>query len=89
MQLVKAIFVTYTSFFISLKVKFEGFGIQFHFLLKLFLWMKCFLNGIKNLGFACTSNLAFITTISYSYDLWMFKGGVDTFALMINFINES
>jgi hypothetical protein len=46
-------------------------------------------NGKKTLDFHVLSNLAFITIISYSYDLWMFKGGVDIFALVINFIYES
>ncbi len=43
----------------------------------------------KTLDFHVLSNLAFVATISYSSDLWMYKGGVDTFALVINFINES
>jgi hypothetical protein len=29
------------------------------------------------------------TTISTSFDLWMSKGGVDTIALMINYLDES
>jgi hypothetical protein len=29
------------------------------------------------------------TTLSTSFDLWMSKGGVDTFALVINYLNES
>jgi hypothetical protein len=33
-------------------------------------------------------NLASITLISTNFDLWMFHGGVDTFALIINFVNE-
>jgi len=34
-------------------------------------------------------NLAYATTISYNFDLWMSKGDVDNFALVINFLNES
>jgi hypothetical protein len=33
--------------------------------------------------------LAKATTLSASFDLWMSKGGVDTFALVINYLNES
>ncbi len=29
------------------------------------------------------------TTLSTSFDLWMFRGSVDTFALVINYLNES
>jgi len=29
------------------------------------------------------------TTIATSFDLWMSKGGVDIFALMINYLDES
>jgi len=34
-------------------------------------------------------NLKIATTISANFDLWMFHGGVDTFALVINFLNEA
>jgi hypothetical protein len=33
--------------------------------------------------------LAYATTISCNFDLWMSKGDVDTFALVINFLNET
>jgi hypothetical protein len=33
--------------------------------------------------------LAETTTLSTSFDLWMSKGGVDTFALVINYLYES
>jgi hypothetical protein len=33
--------------------------------------------------------LAKETTLSISFDLWMSRGGVDTFALVINYLNES
>jgi hypothetical protein len=42
----------------------------------------------KTLDLHVFSNLASIATISYSYDLWMSKGNVNTFALVINFLNE-
>jgi len=32
--------------------------------------------------------LAMATTLSVSFDLWMSRGGVDTFALVINYLNE-
>jgi hypothetical protein len=34
-------------------------------------------------------SLAYATTISCNFDLWMSKGDVDTFALVIIFLNES
>jgi hypothetical protein len=33
--------------------------------------------------------LEFATIVSYGFGLWMSKGGVDTFALVINFLNET
>jgi hypothetical protein len=33
--------------------------------------------------------LAKATTLSANFDLWMSKGGMDTFALVINHLNES
>jgi hypothetical protein len=30
-----------------------------------------------------------VTTLSTSFDLWMSRGGMDTFALVINYLNES
>lgn len=33
-------------------------------------------------------NLAFAFTIFASFDLWMFKGDLDMFSLVINFFNE-
>ncbi len=35
------------------------------------------------------SKLTKATTLSASFDLWMSKGGMDTFALVINYLNES
>ncbi len=34
-------------------------------------------------------NLAFATTMVISFDLWMSKDGVDIFALVIKYLNES
>ncbi len=34
-------------------------------------------------------NLAFAFTIFASFDLWMLKGDLDMFSLVINFLNES
>jgi hypothetical protein len=33
--------------------------------------------------------LAKVTTLLISFDFWMSKGGMDTFALVINYLNES
>jgi hypothetical protein len=33
--------------------------------------------------------LAKATTLSINFDLWMSIGGIDTFVLVINYINES
>jgi len=33
--------------------------------------------------------LAKVTTLSTSFDLWMSRGNVDTFALVINYLNEA
>ncbi len=43
----------------------------------------------KTLDLHVFPNLSSTTTISYSFDLWMCKGVVDTFTLLINFLNES
>ncbi len=43
----------------------------------------------KALDLHVLSNLASTAIISYSCDLWMFKAYVNTFALVINFLNES
>jgi hypothetical protein len=32
-------------------------------------------------------NLEFVIIIIFSFDLWMSKGGVDTFASIINYLN--
>jgi hypothetical protein len=33
-------------------------------------------------------NLEFVAIIFFSFDLWMSKGGVDTFALVINYLDD-
>jgi hypothetical protein len=33
-------------------------------------------------------SLTIATTVFASFDLWMFKGGVDIFALLINYLDE-
>jgi hypothetical protein len=35
------------------------------------------------------SNLASIAVMSISFDLWMFQNDVDTFILVINFLNDT
>jgi hypothetical protein len=34
-------------------------------------------------------NLAFVIIVSYSFDIWMFKGGVNTFALVITCLEDT
>jgi hypothetical protein len=34
-------------------------------------------------------NLAPTTMVFASFDVWMFHGGVDTFALVINFLSDT
>jgi hypothetical protein len=34
-------------------------------------------------------NLALTPMVSASFDLWMFRGEVDTFALVINFLSDN
>jgi hypothetical protein len=43
----------------------------------------------KTLDLHVLPNLASTTIISTSFDLWMLKGSVDTFALVIKNLNES
>jgi hypothetical protein len=46
-------------------------------------------NGKNNYAITCVAMLAEATTLLASFDLWMFRGGMDTFALVINYLNES
>jgi hypothetical protein len=43
----------------------------------------------KTLDLHVLPNLASIAIVITSFDLWMFKGSVNIFALVINFLNES
>jgi hypothetical protein len=43
----------------------------------------------KTLDLHVLPNLASTTIVSISFDVWMFKGSVDTFALVIKNLNES
>jgi hypothetical protein len=43
-------------------------------------------NGHKNHEIACVVE---VMTMSINFDLWMFKGNMDTFALIINYLNDS
>ncbi len=49
---------------------------------------KASYNGAEKLGFARISEPCICSIISCSFHLWMSKGIVKTFALMINFHNE-
>jgi hypothetical protein len=42
----------------------------------------------KTLNLHVLPNLAFVATIFTSFNLWMSRGGVDTFAIVIIFLNE-
>jgi hypothetical protein len=33
--------------------------------------------------------LKIVAIVATSFDLWMFRGGVDTFVVVINFLNET
>jgi hypothetical protein len=43
----------------------------------------------KTLDLHVFPNLSFVATIACSFDLWMCRGVVDTFTLVIIFLNES
>jgi hypothetical protein len=42
----------------------------------------------KTMDIHVLPNLALTTMVFASFDLWMSCGGVDTFALVINFLND-
>ncbi len=42
----------------------------------------------KTLNLHVFLNLAFVATVSTSFNLWMSRGGVNTFAIVIIFLNE-
>jgi hypothetical protein len=46
-------------------------------------------NGKKSHAITCVVRLVEAITLSVNFDLWMSRGGVDTFALVINYLNES
>ncbi len=43
----------------------------------------------KTMDHHVLSNLATVIVVSTSFDLWMFYDGVDTFVLVINFLNDN
>jgi len=45
--------------------------------------------GKETMDLHVLPNFAYVTTMVTSFDLWMFRGRVDTFALVINYLNES
>ncbi len=45
--------------------------------------------GKETMDLHVLPNFAYVTTMVTSFDLWIFKCRVDTFALVINFVNES
>jgi hypothetical protein len=45
--------------------------------------------GQKNHGPHVLANLAFVTIIFASFDLWIFHNGVDIFYLVIIFLNDT
>jgi hypothetical protein len=46
-------------------------------------------NGEENIGLTHLPNLKITTIVSTSFNLWMFHDGVDTFAIVIIFLNET
>ncbi len=42
----------------------------------------------KTMDLHVLPNFEYTTTISTSFDLWMSKGGVDTFVLVVNYLDE-
>ncbi len=42
----------------------------------------------KTMDLHVLPSLTIATTVFASFDLWMFKGGVDIFALLINYLDE-
>jgi hypothetical protein len=46
-------------------------------------------HGQKNHGPHVLANPTFATLVFASFDLWMFHNGVDTFDLVINFLNDT
>jgi hypothetical protein len=63
------------SCFISFLVFFYGRNVTSH--------------GKKKLWTTFLANLTSRTVIFVSFDLWMFHNGVDTFDLLINFLNDT
>ncbi len=45
-------------------------------------------NGKKNHAITCVVRLVEATTLSTNFDLWMSRGSLDNFALVINYLNE-
>jgi hypothetical protein len=43
----------------------------------------------KTMNLHVLSNLGFVAIVFFSFDLWMFKVGVDTFALVINYLDDT
>jgi hypothetical protein len=44
---------------------------------------------IKTMKLHVLLHLVEVMTMSTNFDLWMFKGDMDTFALIINYLNDS
>ncbi len=43
----------------------------------------------KTMDHCVLLNLALTTMVYVSFDLWMFRGGFDTFVLVISFLNDN
>jgi hypothetical protein len=62
---------------------------MYYFLIYLFFVEEMLIIMVKKtMDHHVLPNLALTTMVSASFDLWMFHGGVDTFALVINFLND-
>jgi len=45
--------------------------------------------GKETMDLHVLHNFAYVTIMATSFDLWIFRGRMDTFALVINCLNES
>jgi hypothetical protein len=62
---------------------------MYYFFLDLLLWRKLPTMVKKTMDHHVLPNLALTIAVSTSFNLWMFHGGVDTFALVINLLSDN
>ncbi len=74
----------------SFEVSFYTKDPMYYFLFDLFFVEEMLPTMVnKTMDHHVLPNLALAIMVSASFDLWMFRGGVDTFALVINFLNDN